>query len=135
MKKSKRVKEKKQTQPRKFIIESINGIEFAHVAIAPGEVLSDKHEKHVEKLSKIASRQYALEGRGGFLTVSEANPNEAFYLPTPELLECIRQLIPEGLNKVQDIVDQYDPQKQFLVINVFDRKRIAVTSELLRPIA
>lgn len=132
MKKSKKIKNQRRTQPRKFNIESVNGIELAHTTITMDETLSDEHEKHIGKLSEIADRKYGSQGRGSFLIVSESHPNQAVYIPVPDLLECIRQLIPEALNRVRDVVNQYDPKEQFVVINVFNRKRIAITTELLR---
>jgi hypothetical protein len=70
-------------------------------------------------LSKIAIRQFRIEGRGSFLIISEANPLQGVYLATQKLLDCIKQIIPEASNYVQNIMNDYDSQEQFVVINVF----------------
>ena len=68
------------------------------------------------------------------MVVSEVNSNQAVYVSAKMLFESIKQLIPEALNKVQKTVDEYKPQNQFIVINVFSRKRIAITIEDLRSV-
>ena len=41
-------------------------------------------------------------------------------------------MIPEATNFVQKIVKDYNPQEQFIVVNVVNRKRIAITRDALR---
>ncbi len=132
MKKPKTRTKKKTTSTREFKIESVNGIEIAHTTTSSQEKLSGAQLQHILTLSEIATRQYEAEGRGGFLIVSEVNTNQAVYVSAKMLFESIKQLIPEALNKVQKTVDEYKPENQFVVINVFNRKRIAITIEGLR---
>lgn len=120
------------TQCREFKVESVNGIEIVHTTTSKREKLSDTHLQHILKLSEIATRQFETEGCGGFLVVSEVNPKQAIYVSAKMLFESINQLIPEVFNKVQKTVDEYNPQNEFIVINIFDRKRIAITIEGLR---
>jgi hypothetical protein len=115
-----------------FVIEAVNGIEIAYANRVFEDILTEKSIQHISDLSKIAIRQFHRDGRGGFLIVSEVNPNESVYLPAQKVLECIKQVIPEALDYVQKIMNDYDPQEQFVVINVFDRKRIAITRDALR---
>ncbi len=68
------------------------------------------------------------------MIVSEVNSNQAVYLSAKRLFESIEQLIPEALNRVQKTVDEYKPHNQFIAINVFSRKRIAITVEGLRSV-
>jgi len=132
MKKPKTRTKNKVTSSREFKVESVNGVEIAHTTTSTQEKLSAAHLQHIVKLSKIATRQFETEGRGGFLVVSEVNSNQAVYVSAKILFESIKQLIPEALYKVQKTVDEYKPQNQFIVINIFNRKRIAITIESLR---
>jgi hypothetical protein len=132
MKKTKKEKNRKQIPVRKFNIETINGIEIAHASITKDEIISDENALHIEKLSDIATRRFHVDGRGSFLIVTESSPNQAVYLSTNDLLKCINQLIPEALSKVNEVVSQYDPQEQFVVINVFNNRRVAITTEIMR---
>jgi hypothetical protein len=92
----------------------------------------EKSIQHISNLTEIAIRQFHRVGRGSFLIVFEINPNESVYLPVEKILDGIKQLIPEALNYVQKVMNDYDPQKQFVVINVFNRTRIAITRDALR---
>ncbi len=136
-KRVKRIKQKQRLNAledteNQFVIESVNGIEIAYAIRAFEDIVTEKSIKHIGNLSKIAMRQFDREGRGSFLIISEANPNEGLYLPAEKLLDCIEQVIPEALNYVKKIVKDYNPQEQFVVINVFNRKRIAITRDALR---
>lgn len=136
-KQEQRIKQKQRlkalkTSENQFVIEAVNGIEIAHAIRAFEDIVMEKSIKHIYRLSKTAIRQFDSEGRGSFLTITEANPNEGVYLPAEKLIDCIGQVIPEALDYVKEIVDDYDPQEQFVVINVFDRKRIAITIDALR---
>jgi hypothetical protein len=135
MRKSKRRTKEKTTLSREFTVESVNGIEIAHTTISTDEKLSGAHLQQILKLSEIATRQFEAEGRGGFLVLSEVNSNQAVYVSAKELFESIKQLIPEALDKVEKTVDEYTPQSQFVVINIVNRKRIAITIESLRLVA
>jgi hypothetical protein len=132
MKNSRKRKKKKSFSARKFNIESVSGIEIAYTTTSAHDKLSDTHMQHIIKLSDMAAFQFEQEGRGGFLIVSEVSPNQTVYVASQILFDSISQLIPEALNKVQNIVNEYDPQKEFVVINVFNRKRIAITIETKR---
>ncbi len=94
MKKSKRRTKKKTTPSREFKVESVNGIEIAHTTTSTQEKLSDAHLQNILRLSEIATRQFETEGRGGFLVVSEVNPNQAVYISAKILFESINKLIP-----------------------------------------
>ena len=108
------------------------GIEIAFSNRAYGDIVKEKSIQHVENLSKIAFDQLNREGRGSFLIVSEVNPNEGVYLTSEKLFEGIKHVIPEALYHVMKIVNEYDPQEEFLVINVFSDKRIAISRDALR---
>ena len=121
-----------EASENQYVIEAVNGIEIAYANRAFEDIVTEKSIQHISNLSKIAIRQFRREGPGSFLIISEFNPDEGVYLPAKKIIDCIKQLIPEALNYVQKIVDNYDPQEQFVVINVFNRKRIAIAKEALR---
>lgn len=136
-KREKKIKEKQrlkalEASENKFVIEIINGIEIAYANRASEDIVAEKSIQQIEKLSKITIDQFNREGRGSFLIIFEANPNEVVYLKSEKLFECIKQVIPEALNYVRKIVNEYDPQEEFIVINVFSHKRIAVSRDALR---
>jgi len=136
-KREKRIKQKQRLKALEaledqYVIEAVNGIEIAYANRAFEDIVTEKSIQHISNLSKIAIRQFHREGPGSFLIISEFNPDEGVYLPAEKILDCIKQLIPEALNYVQKIVNDYDPQEQFVVINVFNRKRIAIAREALR---
>ena len=136
-KREKRIKHKQrlkalEASENQYVIEAVNGIEIAYANRAFEDIVTEKSIQHISNLSKIAIRQFRREGPGSFLIISEFNPDEGVYLPAKKIIDCIKQLIPEALNYVQKIVDNYDPQEQFVVINVFNRKRIAIAKEALR---
>ena len=83
-------------------------------------------------MSEIAIRKFNSEGRGSFLIISDASPDKTVYLPITKILECIQQAIPEALNTVQNTMNDYNPQKQFVMITVLNRTRIAITIDALR---
>jgi hypothetical protein len=121
-----------EASENQFVIEAMNGIEIAYANRAFEDIVTEKSIQHISNLSKIAIRQFHKEGPGSFLIVSEVNPDECVYLPGEKLFDCIKQAIPEALNYVQKTVNDYDPQEQFVVVNVFNRKRIAITRDALR---
>ncbi len=136
-KREKRIKQKQrfkalEASENQYVIEAVNGIEIAYANRAFEDIVTEKSIQHISDLSKIAIRQFHREGPGSFLIISEVNPNEGVYFPAEKILDCIKQLIPEALNYVQKIVNDYDPQEQFVVINVFNRKHIAIAREALR---
>jgi len=136
-KREKRIKEKRrlkalEASENKFVIETVNGIEIAYADRASEDIVTGKSIQHIENLSKIAIDQFNREGRGSFLIIYEANPNEGVYLTSEKLFECIKQVIPEALNYVRKTVNEYDPQEEFIVINVFSHKRIAISRDALR---
>ena len=133
----KRIKEKQrlktlEASENQFVIETVNGIEIAYANRASEDIVTEKSIQHIGNLSKIAIDQFNREGQGSFLIISEANPNAGVYMASEKLFECIKQVIPEALNYVRKIVNEYDPQEEFIVINVFSRKRIAITRDALR---
>ena len=133
----KRIKEKQrpkalEASENKFIIENVNGIEIAYGNRAFDDIVTEKSIQHIENLSKIAIDQFNREGRGSFLIISEVNSNEGAYLTSEKLFECIKQVIPEALNYVRKTVNEYDPREEFVVINVFSHKRIAISRDALR---
>ena len=136
-KREKRIKENQklkalEASENKFVIETVNGIELAYANRTFEDIVTEKSIQHIENLSKIAIDQFTREGRGSFLVISEANPNEGVYLTSEKLFECIKQVIPEALNYVRKTVNEYDPQEEFIVINVFSNKRIAISRDALR---
>jgi len=50
----------------------------------------------------------------------------------PKLAECIEALIPEATNEVESAVKGYDPSRQFVMVNVVSRSRIAITVDSKR---
>ena len=116
----------------KYVINAVNGIEIAYANRSFEEIVTEKSIQEICNLSKIAIRQFHREGPGSFLIISEVNPNEGVYLSAEKLLNCIINVIPEATNFVQKIVKDYNPQEQFLVVNVVNRKRIAITRDALR---
>ena len=131
--KSSRKRNKKQSfSARQFKIESVNGIEIASTTASADDKLTDTLMEQIIKLSDMAACQFEQEGRGGFLTVSEVSPNQTVYVASQILFDSINQLVPSALNKVQSIINEYDPKNQFVVINIFNRKRIAITIEAKR---
>jgi len=121
-----------EASENQFVIEAVNGIEIAYANRAFENIVTEKSIQDISNLSKIAIRQFHKEGPGSFLIISEVNPNEGVYLSGEKLFDCIKNVIPEALNYVQKTVSDYDPQEQFVVINVFNRKRIAITRDALR---
>ena len=116
----------------KYVIEAVNGIEIAYANRSFEDITTEKRIKDICNLSKIAISQFHIEGPGSFLIISEVNPNEGVYLSAEQLLNCIKNVIPEATNFVQKIVKDYNPQEQFIVVNVVNRKRIAITRDALR---
>jgi hypothetical protein len=136
-KREKKIKEKQrlkalEASENKFFIKIVNGIEIAYSKRISEDIVTEKSIQQTEHLSKIAIDKFNGEGRGSFLIVSEANPNEAVYLRSKKLFESIKNLIPEALHYVRKVVDEYDPHGEFLVINVFSDKRIAISRDALR---
>jgi hypothetical protein len=136
-KREKRIKQKQRLKALEapedqFVVEAVNGIEIAYANRAFDDIVTEKSSQHITDLSRIAIRQFQREGLGSFLIIYEANPNEAVYLPAQKLSDCMEQVIPEALNYVQKILDDYNPQEQFVVVNVFNHKRIAITIDALR---
>jgi len=118
----------------KYVIEAVNGIEIAYANRSFEDIVTEKSFQEICNLSKIAIRQFHREGSGGFLIISEVNANEGVYLSAEKLLNCIKNVIPEATNFVQKIVKDYNPQEQFIVVNVVNRKRIAITRDALRVV-
>ena len=116
----------------KYVIEAVNGIEIAYANRSFEDIVTEKSIQEICDLSKIAIRQFHREGPGGFLIISEVNANEGVYLSAEKLLNCIKNVIPEATNFVQKIVKDYNPMEQFIVVNVVNRKRIAITRDALR---
>ena len=139
-KQKKREKQKKLNQrsgnnkisEKKFEIKAVDGIEIAYANRTTEDKISGKDVEYIRRLSEMAVHQFNIQERGSFIIISEANPNEVVYLSAAKLIECIKQVIPEALNAVQRTLNDYDPQKQFVMVNVFNRKRIAITTEALR---
>ncbi len=133
--KSKKLKRRRQnsaSSETSFVIRMVNDIEVAYATRTAEDVVSEKGNQDICRLSEIAIRQFDREGRGSFLTISDANPDETVYLPTTKILECIQRVIPEALNTVQNTMNDYNPQKQFVMIIVLNRTRIAITVDALR---
>ena len=116
----------------KYVIEAVNGLEIAYANRSFEDIVTEKSIQDICNLSKIAIRQFHREGPGSFLIISEVNPNEGVYLSAEKLFDCINNVIPEAINFVQEIVKEYDPQEQFIVVNVVNRKRITITRDALR---
>jgi hypothetical protein len=116
----------------KYVIEAVNGIEIAYANRSLEDIVTEKNIKDICNLSKIAIRQFHREGSGGFLIISKINANDGVYLSAETLLNCVKNEIPEAENFVQKIVKDYNPQEQFIVVNVVNRKRIAITRDALR---
>ncbi len=136
-KREKKIKEKQrlkalEASENKFVIKTVNNIEIAYSTRISEDIVTEKSIQQIENLSKIAIDKFNGEGRGSFLIVSEVNPNEAVYLSSKKLFESIKHLIPEALHHVRKMVNEYDPQGEFLVINVFSDKRIAISRDALR---
>jgi hypothetical protein len=136
-KREKRIRQKQrlkalEASENQFVIEAVDGIEIAYASRALDDIVTEKSTQQITNLSRIAARQFRREGRGSFLIISEANPNEAVYLGAQKLTDCIEQVIPEALNHVRKIINDYNPQEQFVVINVLSKKRIAITTDVLR---
>ncbi len=133
--KSKKLKRRRQnsaSSETSFVIKMVNGIEVAYTTRTAEDVVSEKGTQDICRLSEIAIRQFDREGRGSFLIISDASQDETTYLPATKILECIKQVIPEALNTVQNTMTDYNPQKQFVMIVVFSRTRIAITVDALR---
>ena len=97
-KREKRIKERQklnvlEASENKFVIETVNGIEIAYSKRISEDIVTEKSIQQIENLSKIAIDKFNGEGRGSFLIVSEANPNEAVYLSSKKLFECIKQSV------------------------------------------
>jgi len=116
-----------------FEIEMVNGIEIARAGRNADNELPKEGNRYITELSNMAARRFAAEGRGSFLVVHESDPRAAVYLPMAKLAECIDVLIPEALDSVESAVANYDPKKQFVMVNVFSRRRIAITIDAIRP--
>ena len=121
-----------EASENKFVIECVNGIEIAYANRTSEDIVTEKSIQQIENLSKIAIDQFKKEGRGSFLIIFEANPNECVYLKSEKLYEYIKRAIPEALTYLQKIVDEYDPQAEFIVVNVSSHKRIAIARDALR---
>lgn len=115
-----------------FVIKMVNGIEVAYATRTAEDIISEKGNQDICRLSEIAIHQFDREGRGSFLIISDASHDKTVYLPSTKILECIQQEIPEALNTVQNTMNDYNPQKQFVMITVFNRTRIAITIDALR---
>ena len=127
-----RRQQKSVSSETSFVIKTVNGIEVAYATRTAEDTVSEKGAQDICRLSKIAIRQFDSEGRGSLLTISDANPDETVYLPTTKLLDCIQQVIPEALSTVKNTMNDYNPQKQFVMIIVPNRTRIAITVDALR---
>jgi hypothetical protein len=128
----KRVRRTDQQQHGPFTIGEVSGIEIATAMRNADDLVPDGGHDQIAALSEIASRRFAEDGRGAFLVVSESHPRAAAYLPLPKLAECIVALIPEAANEVESAVKGYDPSKQFVMVNVVSRSRIAITIDSKR---
>jgi hypothetical protein len=117
-----------------FTIREVSGIEIATARRNAGDLVPDGGLEQIAVLSEIASRRFAEDGRGAFLVVSESDPRAAAYLPLPKLAECIEVLIPEAANEVESAVKGYDPSSQFVMVNVVNRRRIAITIDSMRSL-
>jgi hypothetical protein len=115
-----------------FVIETANGIEIARAYRTVEDRVSAEGAQDLVGLSELALRQFAKDGRGGFLMIFDVKPNEAVYLEASRLGECIKELVPEATKAVTTVMNDYDPQKQFVMVNVFSRRRIAITIDALR---
>ena len=115
-----------------FTIREVSGIEIATARRNAGDLVPDGGHEQIAVLSEIASRRFAEDGRGAFLVVSESDPRAAVYLPLARLAECIVELIPEAANEVESTVKGYDPSRQFVMVNVVSRSRIAITIDSRR---
>ncbi|MDZ7582105.1 MAG: PAS domain S-box protein [Deltaproteobacteria bacterium] len=96
------------------------------------DIVTERSIQNIANLSNIAIRQFHKEGVGSFLIISEVNQNKCVYLAAEKLFDCLKNVIPEAINFVQKIVKEYDPLEQFVVVNVVNRKRIAITRDALR---
>jgi hypothetical protein len=116
-----------------FEIEKVNDIEIARATRNADDELPKDGNRRITALSDMAVRRFAADGRGSFLVVSESDPRAAVYLPMAKLAECIDALIPEASNAVESAVANFDPKKQFVMVNIFSRRRIAITIDGIRP--
>jgi len=130
--KQKRRQQNSTSSETSFVIKMVNGIEVAYATRTAEDIVSEKGIKDICTLSEIAIRQFEREGRGSFLIISDTSPDRTAYLPTTKIIECIQQVIPEALNTVQNTLNDYNPQKQFVMIVVYNRTRIAITIDTLR---
>lgn len=133
----KEIKERKRQKAimaseQKYHIEAINGIEIAYLHRTIEDIVTETKIQDLRNLSKIAIHQYNEQGRGGFLIISENNPNEAVYFNSEMLLNSIKNAIPEALDYVRKILNEYNAEEEFTVINVLNRKRIVITRDALR---
>ncbi len=121
-----------QASETRYVIEAVNGIEIAYAIRSFQDIVTERSIQDICNLSKIAIRQFHKEGVGSFLIISEVNQNECVYFAAAKLLDCLKNVIPEAVNFIQKIVQDYDPLEQFVVVNVVNRKRIAITRDALR---
>jgi hypothetical protein len=121
-----------QQRHEPFTIRMVNGIEIATATRNADDRVPEGGHRQIAALSEMASRRFAADVRGGFLVVSESDPKATAYLPLAKLAECIGALIPEASNEVEAAVTSYDPSKQFVMVNVVSRSRIAITIDAKR---
>jgi hypothetical protein len=115
-----------------FEIQKVDDIEIAVATRNADDEVPKEGNRNITALSEMAARRFAADGRGSFVVVSESAPKAAVYLPMSKLAECIDALIPEASSAVKSAVANYDPNTQFVMINVFNRRRIAITIDGMR---
>jgi len=131
IKRKRRIRELESSE-RKFAIESVNGTEIAYTNRETKDIVTEESIQHIENLSKIAIEQLSIKGRGAFLLLYQTNPNNLVYLKSDEIFKSIKKIIPEAFNYVCKIIHEYDPYKEFIVINIFNYNRIAIAKDALR---
>ncbi len=135
MKKPKKLKKhnkKRSSYAQKLNSESVGDVQILSKVISTRTKISTSKIQKILELSDTATEQFELKGRGCFLTVYEFSGNQYVYVPSKNLFEIVVQLVPEALPKIQSVIKDYDPVKEYVSIAIFSRKFVAITIDVKR---
>ena len=135
MKKSKKLKKhnkKRSTSERKLKLETIeNGVQIGYKVISANDKIDNDQVQTTLTLSDTSIELFERKGRGSFFVAYDYNKSESVYLSSKDLFELITQFLPEALPKVQSVMNDYDPIKEYVLITV-SQKRIIISVEAKR---
>ena len=91
-----------------------NGVHVIHKVISKRDKLSDNNVQKILKNSDVSTEYFEQYGRGGHLTIIIDLLKCAGYCSADFLFDDVARFLPEALPKVQDVINNYNPDKEYV---------------------